>query len=540
MNLMNSINKTADVCVIGGGISGLTAAFKLYQQGASVLLLERSARVGGVLRSVQTQGFIFDCGANTLRVSNDAVWSLIERCVPPAAIHTAAPSANKRYILRGGKLHAMQAHPLTLLRTTLLTTKAKLRLLSEPFVKAKRSANLGQSPVDESPTDESSVDESLADFFQRRIGSEAVRYLLNPFVTGVYGAAPEHLSAQATFPNLCRYERESGSVLKGLLKTKWAERKQPRASQTVMTFSGGMQTLAQGMAEQLGDRVQTGVEVHAVRSTVHDKGDWLVETSAGTVSCLHCIVATEAPEAASLLALLPASLSSSLSQINADSSDNACQNALKRLSTIRYGRLVMLHLGYNAAACGRVLDSFGFLVPACERESASSPTNTSANKYLLGALWNSAFFPHTAPAGHAAFTLFLSEEFLHHFTDESADENAGENASQNASENAPASACDLSSPLLHSILRDFHAIMQIDEPPVVSRLTVWNRAIPRYELGYTTHETAWKRLEDLHPGLHLLGSYRGGVSLQDCMLNAITLANTVAERLAETHSQFHS
>jgi oxygen-dependent protoporphyrinogen oxidase len=480
------------VCVIGGGISGLTAALELHRQGVSVRLFEQASSVGGVLRSVtieRADGFTFDCGANTLRVSSDTVRSLIASCVPPAAIRTAAPSANKRYIMRGGNLHALQAHPLALLRTNLLSTKAKLRLLCEPFIPAKK--NMLGSTLD---------DESLADFFHRRIGSEPVRYLLNPFVTGVYGAPPEHLGVQGTFPTLERFERESGSLVKGFIKQRWAERKQPRALPTIMTFVGGMQTLAKGMAEQLGERVQTGVAVRAVQpnhdNQYNERGRWRVSTSEGDVVCEHCIVATEAPEAALLLALADAEASG-------------------HLSSLQYGKITLVHLGYKQALVRRPTDSFGFLIPQSEDEP------------LLGALWNSAFFSHTAPPEHAAFTLFVGEETTNKLLQ------SAEHTQRITVEH----------PLLKPVVARFQEIMGIQGEPCASNVHCWRRAIPRYDVGYARFEALWQHVEQRNAGLHLLGSYRGGVSLHDCMLNGIKLANGVANTVANAvvkHSVGHT
>ena len=48
---------TVDVLVIGGGPAGLAAAIAAHQNGAQVLLIEREARLGGILKQCIHDGF---------------------------------------------------------------------------------------------------------------------------------------------------------------------------------------------------------------------------------------------------------------------------------------------------------------------------------------------------------------------------------------------------------------------------------------------------------------------------------------------------
>jgi phytoene dehydrogenase-like protein len=55
-----------DVIVVGAGLAGLCCARELMIQGVDVLLLERSAAVGGRLRTDETDGFHLDRGFQVL------------------------------------------------------------------------------------------------------------------------------------------------------------------------------------------------------------------------------------------------------------------------------------------------------------------------------------------------------------------------------------------------------------------------------------------------------------------------------------------
>jgi phytoene dehydrogenase-like protein len=54
------------VIIVGGGVSGLTAAAYLSREGFDVLLLEKNERCGGLLNSFERDGFTFDAGARAI------------------------------------------------------------------------------------------------------------------------------------------------------------------------------------------------------------------------------------------------------------------------------------------------------------------------------------------------------------------------------------------------------------------------------------------------------------------------------------------
>jgi len=55
-----------DVVVVGGGAAGLTAAAYAARAGRSVALFERQARLGGLVQSVERDGFVFDMGLRAI------------------------------------------------------------------------------------------------------------------------------------------------------------------------------------------------------------------------------------------------------------------------------------------------------------------------------------------------------------------------------------------------------------------------------------------------------------------------------------------
>ena len=65
------------VIVVGGGPSGLSAAFRLQQAGCTVTVLEDDAQAGGKVRTEVRDGFVMDQGASVLPQAYTYVMQLL-------------------------------------------------------------------------------------------------------------------------------------------------------------------------------------------------------------------------------------------------------------------------------------------------------------------------------------------------------------------------------------------------------------------------------------------------------------------------------
>jgi len=157
------------VAIIGGGITGLTAAFNLQQCGIPATLYEGSERVGGVIRTVHENGYLAECGPNTILETSPRIGKLIRDAGLESRQLYSNPDAEKRYLVRDKKLVNLPASPLEFFATRLFSWRAKAGLLTEPF--RRRAA--------------ADLEESLAEFVLRRLGREFLDYAINPFVAGV-------------------------------------------------------------------------------------------------------------------------------------------------------------------------------------------------------------------------------------------------------------------------------------------------------------------------------------------------------------------
>ena len=131
------IEDTVDVVIVGGGVSGLAAAYELRKRKRSVLVLERSNRPGGVVQTERVGDFVIDAGPDALLVQKPAAVALCnelglgDRLFPTKLPRTA-------FILRNGVLHPLPGasvlgFPTRLrpfFRSRLFSFPAKLRMVN--------------------------------------------------------------------------------------------------------------------------------------------------------------------------------------------------------------------------------------------------------------------------------------------------------------------------------------------------------------------------------------------------------------------------
>ncbi len=353
------------VAVIGGGITGLTAAWLLRQRGISVTLFEAGPRCGGVIGTAKKDGYLVELGPNTLLETNRVIGELIETLgLRERVLHSDA-AANKRYIVRGGQPINMPSGPPGLLTTKLFSLGAKLRVLTEPL--HRRAA--------------ADLDESLADFVRRRLGSEILDYAINPFVAGIYAGDPEKLSVREAFPRLHAVEQKYGSLILGQIRGARARSKSgemSRQNANKLSFDDGLQVLTDALEKSLAEAVRCNTPVTAIaRGSDHR---WTVSTaSAGDEEFDTVVLALPAHRVADL----------------AIEDKGAAFPDLHVLREILYPPVASVALGFRREQVAHPLDGFGALIPQAE------------GFQILGTIFSSSLFPDRAPKGHVLLTSYL-------------------------------------------------------------------------------------------------------------------------------------
>ena len=370
------------VIVIGAGISGLACAYRLKQLGTPVILLEASARVGGLVGSVRKDGFLFESGPQSFQ-GTEPLLELIGEVGIEGELQRADPRA-PRFIYLRGKLQKIPMTPQALMASSLLGLKSRAKIVSEPFKRTKP------------PTKE----ESVADFVRRKFGHEILEYLVAPFVSGVYAGDPEKLSLKAAFPSLEEWEREYGSVLRGAMKSR-PEKEKRSGPPPLCSFKDGVGSLAGAIAEKLGDSVRVGAKVASVGR------------SANYQVCVEYGGRNEMLEAAAVVVSTPAYIAGHIAA-------QVSSPLMHTLSGVAYAPVAVVACGYYDRQIAEKLDGFGYLVPRSEKVRT------------LGTVWNSSLFAGRAPVGSVAITSFIGgatdPKIVEHSDDEIAaivqDENA--------------------------------------------------------------------------------------------------------------------
>ncbi|HEV8455745.1 MAG TPA: protoporphyrinogen oxidase [Gemmatimonadales bacterium] len=352
----------ASIAIVGGGITGLTAAYRLKQRGSRVVVYEASDRIGGAIKSERRNGYLAELGPNSLATPTAGVAALLAELGLDSHRVAAAAEARTRYIVRRGRLMRLPMSPAELLTSRLFSNAAKLAIFGEPLLDASETA----------------VDESVAAFVRRRFNQEVVDYLANPFVAGTFAGDPEQLSIRHALPQLQALERTQGSLVKAFVRMMKGHRANIQGQGSpgsIMSFREGLQELPDALGRELSAEVRLRSPVTQLRQSPRG---WTVGAALQTPE-LYDAVIYAAP-------------AHSLDEIDLDLPGG---ERLSTLSSIVHPPVAVLALGFRREQVSHPLDGFGFLTPEVER------------RRVLGVVFSSTIFPDRAPEGHVMLTAFV-------------------------------------------------------------------------------------------------------------------------------------
>jgi len=354
----------ARVVIIGGGITGLAAAWELQKNGVDYTLLEASERLGGKIKTEQVDGFILEGAADSfLGQQKPWAWQFCQELgLTDRMIGTNEQQRNV-YVLQDGRLQLMPrgmrliipADPDGLLESELLTEEGKRRMLAETEVPPRTEQG----------------DESLGSFIRRRFGQEALDVFGEPLLAGIYVGNPETLSMQATFPNYLKMEEKYGSLINGFQNTPVPTPTADMPKTVFVSFRNGMSEFIEGIRAKLTGDIRLNQKVS------HISLDKVVHLASGEkIQAEAIVLTTPAYVTRELVAELSPELARGLREIRTISS-------------------ATVSLGFKADEINYPLDGFGFVV------SSKEPT------HLVASTWNSTKLAGRAPAGHVLMRVFL-------------------------------------------------------------------------------------------------------------------------------------
>ncbi len=349
------------IAILGGGITGLAAAYELIQLGHKPTLFEASPRIGGVIETVKSDGFLAECGPNTLLETSPRIGKLINDLGLESRKRYANPEMKNRYIVKGGKPVAMPLSPGQFITTKLFSLGTKLNLIKEPFI----------------PPCPSDKEESLAEFVVRRLGQEFLDYAINPFVAGVYAGDPTKLSVQHAFPKLHALEQKYGSMIKGQILGARERKKRGTVSKDkakMVSFDQGLQVLIDELGRKIGDGIKVSSKVESIEKS---QTGWKVQSSG---------------HSSEFEVVLPALPTHKMTDIVFKDSEIL---DLSMLKDIIYPPVASVVMGFKREQIEHSLNGFGMLIPEVEK------------RHALGTIFTSSLFEGRAPDGHVTLTNYI-------------------------------------------------------------------------------------------------------------------------------------
>jgi len=456
-----------DTDIIGGGISGLAAAYYLTKGGGTAVIIEPRPRLGGVIETAQVEGSIIEGGPDSFLSAKPAALELITELGLADDVIGSNDHLRVTFVRRGGRLTRlpdglMMMVPtkiLPLLTTSLVGWPTKLRMAMELF----RSPGAGTG------------DQSVAEFIGEHYGREAVDYLAEPLLSGVYGGNPADLSVTSVLPRFVELAGRYGSLTRGVLAER-ARAARPGSGRhppppLFRTLKGGLGQ----MVEAIATAIRGKIEVRQARAEAIERSSvgFRVRLDGGWLEARSVVVACEAHHAAPVLRPVDGRIAD-------------------LLTAIPYSSSMTVVLGLNAADFAAPPIGFGFLVPSKER------------RRVVACTWVGTKFSHRVPPGTIVARCFLGGM-------------------------GDAGVLDEPDPqVLEEVTAELREIAGVTAAPRFSRIFRWPRSMAQYTVGHPQRLAEIEARAAQIPGLYLAGNAYQGIGIPDC----IRMGKAAAEKIA--------
>lgn len=473
--LINQASKR--IVVVGGGISGLTAAYTLskkhYAAGfaAKIIVLEKASRWGGKIlteRIACDDGyFVIEGGPDTFLATKPWAVKLCQELGIADRLLGTNPHQRATYVLHkddllplpDGLAMMIPSDITSILHSRLLTWQDKLRLGLDFFIPPKAGAE----------------DESIGSFIRRRLGNAAYENLIEPLLSGIYAGDGDQLSLAATFPYLRDLEKKYGSLARGARVMRTLSQRQGKSTlgsrSAFLTPKTGLVEIVSALVDALEEqkvelRLQSDVEeIHSLAN-----GFEISLSTGEVIQADYLILATSAYQAGELLKKVNPALAQSLVRIP-------------------YVSTATVSFAYRSETLPHPLNGYGYVIPKKEKRKA------------LACTWTSTKFPHRAPQGYSLLRVFIGR--------------AGQELIWDEQE------------LLNIAKQEISQTLGINQTAIVERVFLWDRAMPQYNLGHTELLAKIEAESQGIPNLALAGNAYSGIGIPDCIHSAILAAEKI-------------
>lgn len=446
------------IAVIGGGITGLTAAFYLQEQARlhhyplEIVLIEGSHRLGGKLQTLRKDGFIIDRGPSSFRDPKGIVAQLAKQLHIEHEIVTTTNA--KTFIAIDKDLQQVPQNTIMGIPTKFKPFMASELVSWSGKVRATADLIIPPSNVD--------GDQSLGKFVRRRFGEEFVQSLIEPLLSGVYSGDIDELSLQSTLPSLLRYEQKRGSVIRGMRHE--MKSSEPgdftvrHNSKNVQKFKGGMSTLIHALTDELSDcQILKSVKVQSI-TPFQDK-TCLSLNNKSTLLVDGVIVATPLHTVTKLFK----------------------EEEIQQLQTVPCNTVATVTMIFKENSL-RTFDGTDVYI---SRNSDYSFTSVT---------FEHKKWPFIAPEGYAVVNCYIGRT-------------------------GDAAIVDLSdSEIEKALLEDFQQLFGLQQLPLETIVSRWKDSMPQYTIGHAERvKKAKDTLQQLYPTIRLAGNSYNGISIPKCI-----------------------
>ncbi len=445
------------IAIVGGGITGLAAAWELRAAAvdgrAEVTLFEASDRLGGTVATDRSSGHVLEMGPDSFVTRKPETMALVREAGLEGSL--IGVKNRRTYIYHAGRFHPMPpVSPLgipaslrSMAGSSLFSPWGKMRAAWDLL--APRSGVVPGGP-----------DQAVGPFLRRRLGKEVVERLVAPMAGGVHLTDIDLLSLQSVYPQLVRLENEYRSLMVATVRE---SRKRTAATGTspFMTLREGLSSLVNTLGTRLPPvtlRTKTGVTALSGTGAATR-----ITTSAGDTAEFDRVILAVPPHASARMV------------------QGARPSLAGLLTQVRYSPVIAVGLVYPEDVVPPSLDGNGFMVPQSEGVRISGAT-------FLSRKWG---YPGEGPG--VSMRVYLS---------------------RGLSSDGPGPS---TSEVLDVVRRDLRTTLGVEQPPTFAKVFPHSRAMPQYRVGHLDWMRSVAEAAASVPGLQLAGAAFGGVGLSDCI-----------------------
>lgn len=457
------------VAVIGGGITGLAAAFYMQRMAEKnnlpldIILIESSLRLGGKIQTLRKDGFIIERGPESFLDHSNSVRHLArdlgieDQLVQNNEGKTYVAVGNGLYPIPTNFIFGERLKVSSFITSGIISLSGKLRAAGDLL--------LPKSYIE---------DEPVGDFFRRRFGKEVVENIVEPLLAGTFAGDINHLSLKAMFPQFSQLERDYRSLILGMRNAK--SNNSSVETKTYQTFHNGLETLI----ESLESNIDTKQVFKGVRVEKIEKEEAQLKITLNNISPIKCDA---------VILTTPFNVTKEILCKNLD--------IIREMPDMNYATIATVTMAFKKDQS--MMDKNDAMTFYVSRNSDYAITTCS---------WCNHKWNNVAPEGYDLFRAYIGR--------------VGDEAIVELSDSA----------IEKTVLSDLKKSIGMKGSPEFTVVSRWKQSMPQYTVGHESRmEKLKKNIKNQLPNVRLVGSSYEGISVPDCVTQGKKAATEMLENI---------